>query len=226
MGDRIQMLRDEYRIRFAKMTTYRNAVWKILCDYYFSRFIPTDAQVLDLGSGWGEFINHIQAAQKYAMDLNPDSAKYLNAGIQFLQQDCSQPWELPAQTVDIVFTSNFIEHLSDKGQVERAIAEAYRCLKPNGRLIAMGPNIKYAPGAYWDFWDHFIPITELSLCELLKMQRFDIQMSIGRFVPYSMSTGIAPPLFMLKWYLNLPLLWPLFGKQFLVVGRKSRPSAS
>jgi hypothetical protein len=78
------------------------------------------------------------------------------------------------------------------------------------------------PGAYWDFWDHFIPITELSLSEVLKMKGFSIQSSIPRFLPYSMSNGRTPPLLLVKLYLKLPPLWPLFGKQFLVVGRKKK----
>lgn len=226
MGDRTEVLRDEYRIRFAKTMRYRNAVWKILCDHYFSKHIGADAHVLDLGSGWGEFINNIRAAKKYAMDLNPDTARHLTDGTHFLHQDCSQPWQLPGDSLDTVFTSNFIEHLPDKERVERTVSEAHRCLKPGGLLICLGPNIKYAPGAYWDFWDHFIPITELSLCELLKIQGFDVPLCIGRFLPYSMSTGMTPPLFMVKWYLKWPLLWFFFGKQFLVIGRKSDRQAS
>ena len=82
------------------------------------------------------------------------------------------------------------------------------------------PNIKYVPGAYWDFWDHFIPITDLAMAELLQLKGFEIDRRAPRFLPYSMSTGAKPPLIMLKLYLKLPMAWPLFGKQFLVVGKK------
>ncbi len=104
--------------------------------------------------------------------------------------------------------------------MEQTLREAYRCLNATGLIILLGPNIKYSPGAYWDFWDHFIPLTELSLCELLRMEKFSIQSCIPRFMPYSMSTGSRPPLLFLKMYLKIPILWPLFGKQFLVVGKK------
>lgn len=221
MSDRPQTLQNEYRLRFTRTRQYRNAVWKVLCDHYFNRFIPAEAHVLDLGSGWGEFINHINAAQKYAMDLNPDTKHQLTPGTHFLHQDCSQTWDLEPEVLDTVFSSNFIEHLPDKFHVERTVAEAFRCLKPQGRFILLGPNIKYVPGAYWDFWDHFIPITERSLCEMLKIKGFDIQLCMGRFLPYSMSTGRTPPLFLVRWYLNLPIIWPLFGKQFLVIGHKA-----
>lgn len=226
MNDRIETLQEEYRLRFTQTRQYRNAVWKSLCDVYFSRFIHKDAHVLDLGSGWGEFINNIMAAHKYAMDLNPDAKGHLSAGVRFLHQDCTRPWNLAAETLDTIFTSNFIEHLPDKAHVERTVSEAFRCLKPHGLFILMGPNIKCVPGAYWDFWDHLIPITELSLSELLKIKGFEIQSCISRFLPYSMSTGSTPPLFLVKWYLKLPKIWPLFGKQFLVIGRKAPPAGS
>lgn len=222
MSNQTVRLQDEYRLRFAETSEYRNAVWKILCDEYFNSLIAPEAHVLDLGSGWGEFINNVKAAKTYAMDLNPDTRTRLRGETLLLQQDCSQEWQLQPESLDVVFTSNLLEHLPDKCSVERTILGAYRCLKDNGLIICLGPNIKYLPGAYWDFWDHFIPFTELSLSELLKLQGFFVQLCIPRFLPYSMSTGRTPPLFLVKLYLKLSILWPLFGKQFLVVGRKRK----
>lgn len=220
MGDKAEILRDEYRIRFAGTEQYRNAVWMILCEKYFKRFVSPEASVLDLGCGWGEFINNIEASKKFAMDLNSDAGLRLSKDTVFLHQDCSQEWTIESECLDVVFTSNFLEHLPDKKCIERAIAEAYRCLKPGGLIICLGPNIKYVHGAYWDFWDHVIPLTDLSLSEVLKLKGFEIQLRVSRFLPYSMSTGSTPPLFLLKLFLKLHGLCPLFGKQFLVVGRK------
>jgi hypothetical protein len=222
MGNKSEELREEYRLRFGKTERYRNNVWKILCDGYFRKFIPPEAHVLDLGSGWGEFINNVEAARKYAMDLNPDAGRRLTGDTLFLQQDCSQEWRIQTESLDVVFTSNFLEHLPDKKHVEKTIAEAYRCLKCEGLILCLGPNIKYVAGAYWDFWDHCIPMTEASLSELLQMKGFSIESSLPRFLPYSMSKGRTPPLFWVKLYLKLPALWSLFGKQFLIVGRKRK----
>jgi SAM-dependent methyltransferase len=222
MSDRTSVLRDEYRLRFTRIEKYRNEIWKILCDEFFKTFISQEAHVLDLGAGWGEFINNIKAAKKYAMDLNSDVASRLSEEIHFLHQDCSEEWKIQTKSLDVVFTSNFLEHLPDKDHVENTISEAYRCLKQDGLIICLGPNIKYVSGAYWDFWDHFIPITELSLSELLKLKGFNIHLSIPRFLPYSMSAGKTPPLFFVKLYLRLSNLWPLLGKQFLVIGRKGK----
>src|SRR2546423_14060919 len=99
------------------------------------------------------------------MDLNPDAAQHLHPAVQLLAQDCSVRWLLPDNSLNIVFTSNFFEHLPDKTALGRTLDEIFRCLKPGGKLIAMGPNIKYLPGEYWDFWDHHLPLTETSLSE-------------------------------------------------------------
>jgi len=76
------------------------------------------------------------------------------------------------------------------------------------------------PGAYWDFWDHCIPLTELSVSELLRMKGFSVDECIARFLPFSMSTGRTPPLFTVSLYLKMPFVWRFFGKQFLVVAHK------
>lgn len=207
-------------MRFSKSEEYRNQVWKTLCNNHFSKIIHPESQVLDVGAGWGEFINNITAAKKYAMDLNPDTAMRLSQETHFIRQDCSQTWQIESESLDVVFTSNFLEHLACKADVGKTIAEAYRCLKKNGIIICLGPNAKYVLGRYWDFWDHSIPITELSLSELLKLNGFNIQSCIPRYLPYSMSTGFSPPLLFLKIYLECKFMWPVLGKQFLIIARK------
>ena len=85
----------------------------------------------------------------------------------------------------------------------------------------MGPNIKYLPGAYWDFFDHYVELSELSLSEALSNCGFEIEKCVRRrFLPYTMSNGKQYPIWTLQLYLAMPWIWPIFGKQFLVVGRK------
>ena len=220
MVEKSQLLSAEYRLRFEKMEQYRNGVWKILCSRFFSQYIPEESAVLDLGAGWGEFINNVKANSKFAMDLNADTKEHLNDGITLIHQDCSEPWQLDSESLDVVFTSNFLEHLPNKERVDHTIAEAYRCLKKGGRIICLGPNIKYVNGAYWDFWDHYIPLTDASVEELLKLAGFNVRENIPRFLPYSMSNEKNPPLFTVSLYLKMPFIWPLLGKQFLVVAEK------
>ncbi len=208
-----------YEARFAGKTDYRTQVWKVLASY-FGRWVPGTGAVLDLGAGYCEFINNTTAGMRYAMDLNPDVHKRAAPGVTVLQQDCSQPWPLPDGELDAVFTSNFLEHLPNKSAVSAVLANAYRCLKSGGRFIAMGPNIKHLPGAYWDFFDHHVELTELSLGEALSNCGFEVEERVARFLPYTMSRGPRYPVWMLRLYLAAPAVWRFLGKQFLVVGRK------
>ena len=214
-------LQTIYSNRFDGLTPYRNEVWKVLVVQFFSRWVRPDQAILDLGCGYGEFINHVSAAKKFAMDLNPATENLLRPGIRFFQQDCSGAWPLPAHSLDLIFTSNFFEHLPFKSALQKTLLEAYRCLKPGGCLIALGPNVRYLSGEYWDFFDHHLALTERSLAEVLTMSGFAVETAVPKFLPYTMSQGFRPPIFMLHLYLKLPFLWRFFGRQFLVVGRKA-----
>lgn len=213
-------LQQMYEARFEGRLDYRNNVWRVLIRDYFQQFIRSGDAVLDLGAGYSEFINHIACGKKYAMDLNLDTARMTDPNVGVLQQDCSERWPLVDNILDVVFTSNFFEHLPDKQALARTLRETNRCLKPGGRLIAMGPNIKYARGAYWDFIDHHLPLTELSLAEAFVQQGFNIEKCIGKFLPFTMASGPQYPVFFVAAYLRFPLAWRIFGKQFLVIGRK------
>lgn len=220
MDQRSEILQDEYQRRFESNEGYRDAVWKVLCSDFFSRYVRADAALLDLGAGWGEFSRNIAAGKKYAMDLNPDCGLRVRGFSEFLQQDCSERWPLDDGALDVVFTSNFLEHLPNKSMIDATLAEAFRCLKPGGRIICLGPNITYLPGLYWDYWDHYTPITERSLAEALTLRGFETEEVIGRFLPYTMSGKRPAPVAAVKLYLKMPFAWRFFGKQFLVIAQK------
>jgi hypothetical protein len=84
----------------------------------------------------------------------------------------------------------------------------------------MGPNIRFLHGAYWDFWDHHLPLTDRSLVEVLGLAGFAVERCVPKFLPYSMSRQFTPPPEFLRLYLTFPFLWKMMGKQFFVVGRK------
>ena len=220
MDSRSTNLQEEYQQRFQGADLYRDSVWKMLCADFFSQYIAPTCALLDLGAGWGEFSRNIRAEKKYAMDLNPDCGKRVAGHSIFLQQDCSTTWPIKDEALDVVFTSNFLEHLPSKDLVDKTLREAFRCLRPGGKMICLGPNIKFVPGLYWDYWDHFIPITEESMAEALSLNGFRVTEKVDRFLPYTMSGGNNPPLIALKLYLKLRFAWRFFGKQFLVVAEK------
>lgn len=213
-------LQKIYDARFRDSEAYRLKIWRTLIHSYFSQIVDLGGFVLDLGCGYGVFINQLSARQRYAMDLNPRTASLLDKEVRFFQQDCSTRWPLNDDSLDVVFTSNFFEHLPDKSSLERTLREVWRCLKPGGVIVAMGPNVRYLAGEYWDFWDHHLPLTERSLSEGLALRGFEITAAVSRFLPYKMTNAPKYPIWLLKLYFRLPWIWPLFGKQFLIVATK------
>ncbi len=213
-------LQQIYRRRFEASQAYRNEVWKVLTARFFQRYVDEAGTVLDLGCGSGEFINNIRCAVKYGMDLNPAGARFLGKEVRFLQQSCAEPWNLAVSTLDVVFSSNFFEHLPDKSSLSLALREAWRCLKAGGKIICLGPNIKYLPGKYWDFWDHHLPLTELSLKEGLEISGFTVVTCYDRFLPYTMVNAPQYPILFLALYLRCPPVWKLLGRQFLIIAKK------
>jgi SAM-dependent methyltransferase len=215
-----QELRQIYQTRFEPNLEYRRAVWRVLFNEFIGRFVRPQDTVLDLGCGYGEFINQAACGRKLAMDLNPACPEHLERNVRLFTQNCSHGWPLEDEALDVVFTSNFFEHLPDKIALGQTLDEIRRCLKPGGRLIALGPNIRYLPGRYWDFWDHHLPLSDSSLAEALTSRGLRIAKCIPRFLPYSMSNQPRYPLVFLRLYLHFPPAWRLLGKQFFIVAER------
>lgn len=210
-----------YRARFlASGLEKRRVVWQTLCRHFFSRHVrPTDA-VLDLACGYGEFVNNIEAARKFAVDLNRDSPSHLAPDVAFHYGPADDLDFVPDASLDVVFTSNFLEHLPDKAACDRVLGAVFRKLRPGGRFLVLGPNIRYAYREYWDFYDHFLPLSHLSLAEGLSLAGFEPKVVIPRFLPYTMTGRMPVHPALIRAYLALPLAWRVLGKQFFVVAER------
>ena len=210
-------LSEIYSHRFGEMGyERRDRVWKVLCRSFFDKRMVKDGSVLDLACGYGEFINNIDVKTKFAVDLNPDAAIHLSKNVHFTCTAADRLSFLDNHLIDRVFTSNFLEHLPDKETCNQVLREVRRILKPAGHFIVMGPNVRYLYDKYWDFYDHYLPLSHLSLSEGLKAQGFEIVEVVDRFLPYTMQSNLPTSDFMINVYLTLPVLWKMFGKQFLV----------
>ncbi len=125
-----QDLESIYARRFKEDAAYRLAVWRALIDDLFGQYLSPGMRVLDLGCGHGEFINQVRGAERYAMDLNPATGRLLDPAVKLFVQDCATPWPLADATLDLIFSSNFFEHLPDKEACLRTWREGLRTLRP------------------------------------------------------------------------------------------------
>ncbi|WP_026292974.1 class I SAM-dependent methyltransferase [Rudaea cellulosilytica] len=208
-----------------KELAQKHAIWEVLCKHFFQRFVDPSATVVDVGAGYCEFINNIRAAHKIAVDLNPDVRRFAGAEVQVMNAPCTAISQLDAESVDIVFMSNFLEHLPSKQLVLDTFREASRILKTGGKIIVLQPNIRFLPGEYWDFFDHHTPLTDRSLVEGLQLAGFEAETVHPRFLPYTTKSRLPKAAWLVGLYLRVPLAWRFLGKQALVVAVKRPQSA-
>ena len=123
---------------------------------------------------------------------------------------------LPLSYFDNIFVSNFFEHLRDKDELIQVLSFCFNRLKPGGRLLVIQPNFKYSYREYYDFIDHYLPITDGSLEEVLKAIGFSIEKMIPKFLPFS-TKGRPSSTALLKIYLKAPFLWKCMGGQMFVI---------
>jgi SAM-dependent methyltransferase len=212
-----ESLQSLYEKRFSEKDRERKRkVWDIVVNQMFQRWIKPDATVLDIGCGFGEFLNHVKCGARVGVDMNPESSTMLQADIEFHQEPVDDLGFLADHRFDVVFISNFLEHIADKPGVERLLRGIRRVLKPAGQCIIMGPNIRFLPGLYWDYWDHHVAITDRSLVEVLELTGFKIVQCWPRFLPYTLRSALPTWPFLVWLYLKMPWAWPIFGRQFLV----------
>jgi SAM-dependent methyltransferase len=209
-----------YDYRFNQRARVRkNAVWQALCTTFFQRYIARDASVIDVGAGFCEFINNIACGQKYAFDVNAKTAGFANPDVHVIVEPSLSMLE--EGRFDVVFMSNFLEHMKSKEEVLTVLSEAHRILKDDGRILVLQPNIRYAFREYWDFFDHHVPLSDRSLAEGLALAGFSLEVQIPRFVPFTTRSRFPQHPMIVKAYLHCPFLWRFIGKQAFVVGRKS-----
>lgn len=215
-------IRKIYSRRFAGIEARRRDVWAVLNTHFFQKWIACNDTVLDVGAGHCEWINSVRAKEKLALDLNPETKDFAAEGVTVITQDVSQPWDVPSVSVNVVITSNFLEHLSSKAQLLHCLLEVRRVLKSGGLFIALGPNIRFAYDVYWDFFDHYLPLSDRSLAEALELRGFKTEIVIPQFLPFTMKGRLPSGPLLVRLYLALPLSWRIFGKQFLVIASKQK----
>ena len=215
-----ERLASQYARRFEAEEAARTRVWSVLVSSYFDRYLEGVGSVLDLGCGWGHFINQVDVPERHGIDLNPDSVRHVDPEVRLHHQPANERWPVEDDHLDLVFTSNFFEHLPSVDALEATLVEAHRCLRPGGRIVCLGPNIRVVGGAYWDFLDHVIPLTDRSMVEALEQAGFEIESSVARVLPFTMAGKRPAPSLAIRAYLRVRPAWRLLGGQFLVVAAK------
>jgi ubiquinone/menaquinone biosynthesis C-methylase UbiE len=211
-------LQEIYDHRFSDAdAAQKDLIWKEVARF-LQRFIPLGAVVLDVACDRGDFIRNITCGEKWATDLRDVSAT-LPTDVRFVMANGLElDRVLPAQHFDVVFMSNYLEHLAAKSEVIDQFRIARQLLKPDGKVIVLQPNIQLVGDRYWDFIDHSVALTDQSLVEAAWLGGFRPEKVIRRFLPYTTKSRFPRSPRLVRAYLALPVAWRLLGKQTLYVG--------
>lgn len=206
-----------FRTRLAP-NAHRAAVWNHLCAY-LQRWIPADADVLELGAGWCDFANTITARRVVAMDLDTTVQRAAAEHVQAEVGDCTDLSRFDSGSFDVVFASNLLEHL-ERPATALLLAESARVLRAGGILILLQPNFRLNPGGYFDDYTHVAIYTDRSLADYLRSEDWRIIQVYPRFLPLTMNSKGSALTFLVPWYLRSPIK-PLAGQMLLIATPES-----
>jgi len=196
----------------------RWVVWATVAEH-LSQYVPPGAAVLEIGAGYCDWINHVRAARRVAVDIWPELPAYAAAGVEPVVLDVTRDLRsLGAASFDVILASNVLEHFS-ADDLAGVADDLHGLLRSGGRLVVIQPNFRYASRQYFDDYTHRSVFTHVSLPALLRAHGFHIVEVRPKFLPYSMREARVPITpFLVRAYLASPVK-PLAG-QMLVVATK------
>jgi 2-polyprenyl-3-methyl-5-hydroxy-6-metoxy-1,4-benzoquinol methylase len=135
--------------------------------------------ILDLGSGTGELCwlaHYLGANNVVGVNLNQDEIDFAKPYVQttFICQDIlSYLTQCPAESVDVIYALNILEHLT-KDDLVKVLDHSMRVLKKGGQLVAMVPNATSPFGCMTRYWDitHHLAFTPSSVNQLMRLCGF------------------------------------------------------
>lgn len=182
----------------------RRLLWQTLVDCVFQKEIPPDAVVLELGSGYGDFINAVRARRRLAVDLWPGMLAHLEPGVEGLVTSITQLDKVPDAAVDYVFSSNCFEHVSQADLVN-CLGQLRRKMKPGAKINIVQPNFKYCFREYFDDYTHVSIYTAQGLSDLLAANGFKIVRCLPRFMPLTLKSRMPVHPLLIRLYLLSPI---------------------
>ena len=198
----------------------RKTVWGEICNFLNRHYISKDSAVLELGSGYGDFIGQIKARKKVAIEIEdiheermqsyPDVKILFGSAMELLPT-------LDRGQFDFVFASNYFEHFAIE-DIKEQLRGITGVLKEGGKLVIIQPNFQLYPEKYFDDWTHKTVFSHETMLGFLEMNGFRSQHCQKRFLPHSMKSRLPVSKLLVRLYLNSPIK-PL-ASQFLIVAEK------
>lgn len=199
----------------------RGILWRTLWSAFFRHRIGPEDCVLDLGCGYGDFINNVEARRRIALDLWSEMPDHVEPGIEAIVAPVTDLGAIDDGGVDYAFASNLFEHVPQPVFAE-LLAQLRLKLSARGTLTILQPNYRYAYREYFDDYTHVAVYTHVSLADFLAAHGWEVIESRPRFLPLSVKSRLPVWPALIRAYLASPVK-PL-GKQMLLVARPRRSS--
>lgn len=204
-----------YKSRFT-FNKDRDVVWKEIVRF-LNPFLKDAQVILDLGAGYCDFINNVTAQKKIAVDMSPELSRYAHDDVKLVNSLATDLSAVNDSSVDCVFSSNLLEHLTDS-ELAACLSEVKRVLKKGGLFITMQPNYRLAYKTYFDDFTHKKVFSDESLKGFLVAQDLTIVKYWKKFLPFALKSrpSVVPvhPL-LIRAYLHSP--YKPFAGQMLFV---------
>jgi SAM-dependent methyltransferase len=194
----------------------RAGVWREIARYVLED-APGAETVLELGAGYCDFINNVEARTRIAFDLNPEMARFASTGVDLRVGDCRGLPGIDDGAVDLVFASNFIEHFTVP-EAEALLRDVRRVLRPGGHLALIQPNYLRNSAHYWDDPTHRTAFHHLNLPGLLERSGLRVQRVVPGLLPFSMKSRLPKLPLLVRFYLRCPVR-PLAAQMYAVAER-------
>ncbi|UAJ12701.1 methyltransferase domain-containing protein [Glacieibacterium megasporae] len=194
----------------------RAKVWRALWRFWFSKRIGVDDTVLDLGSGYGDFINTVRAKRRIATDQWPGLRDHVVPGVEVIIGSVAELVGIEDGSIDYAFASNLFEHLR-QDQFAAVLVRLREILSRRGKLTILQPNYRFAYREYFDDYTHVAVYSDISLVDFLGANGWEVLEVHPQFLPLTLKSRLPTSEFLIGAYLRSPLK-PM-GKQMLVVAR-------
>lgn len=201
----------------------RAVLWKSLWRFYFCKLISADDCVLDLGCGYGDFINNVVARRRIAVDSWECFPEYLDPGVEWAIGNATDLDFIEDGTINFAFASNLFEHLS-QADFARVLQILRQKLAPQGTLNILQPNYRYAYQQYFDDYTHISIYSHVSLADFLTANGFEVLEIRPRFLPLTVKSRLPVSPWLIRAYLFLPIK-PLARQMLIRANVSSHASA-
>lgn len=202
---------DYFETRFPH-DKQKNVVWGAVGNFLESRY-GLDGTVVDVGAGYGYFLNGVDSARRVAVDHSAVPFSQVDAGVECVVGDATD-LPLPDDTADAIMLSNVLEHLTVE-DIQAALRECRRVLCSDGTLFVVTPNFALAPRKYYHDFTHETALTHRSVADLLALSGLDERDRIVRFLPFSTNSRVPVVTGLVRLYLALPI-GPFAGQSLFV----------